>query len=128
MGTNALALFVASVCIASLTLPTEGDLAADSILPHYLHLTVPQKLVAAYVLGKFWNVLNVLLSFSALYFRPCHYGFTSTVLTAYLLQPIHGKFVIFTIWCISSLMFHWRQQSNFTNNVKQFITDMYNLM
>ncbi|KHN84660.1 Motile sperm domain-containing protein 1 [Toxocara canis] len=45
-----LAVVAAVVCIGALMLPTHGD-TVPSLLPTYLHLSVPQKLVAAYVLG-----------------------------------------------------------------------------
>ena len=43
----------AVVCILALFLPTEGDTAASPLLAEHpwLHLTVNQKLVFAYVLG-----------------------------------------------------------------------------
>ncbi|CAJ0610246.1 unnamed protein product [Cylicocyclus nassatus] len=45
-------LGVAVICAVALMAPTQGDpAAADSLLPHHFHLTVPQKLVAAYILG-----------------------------------------------------------------------------
>ena len=47
---NYLALLVAAICVAALMLPTTGD--ADTQLPTYLHLTLHQKLVFAYTLGK----------------------------------------------------------------------------
>ncbi|VDM52179.1 unnamed protein product [Angiostrongylus costaricensis] len=51
-------LGIAVVCAVALMAPTQGDpAAADSILPNHLHLTVPQKLVAAYILG----VVSILL-------------------------------------------------------------------
>lgn len=37
------------VCVVALSLPSEGETSTS--LPAYLHLTLPQKLVAAYVLG-----------------------------------------------------------------------------
>ena len=52
---NLIACFAAIVCIIALFLPTEGDTEQqnDSVLKNYpyLHLTVNQKLVFAYVLG-----------------------------------------------------------------------------
>lgn len=51
---NLIACFAAIVCIVALFLPTEGDTSeAHSTLKNYpyLHLTVNQKLVFAYVLG-----------------------------------------------------------------------------
>ncbi|KAJ1347951.1 hypothetical protein KIN20_003141 [Parelaphostrongylus tenuis] len=51
-------LGIAVVCAVALMAPTQGDpAAADSLLPNHLHLTVPQKLVAAYILG----VVSILL-------------------------------------------------------------------
>lgn len=47
---NLVACFAAIVCIVALFLPTEGDTAILKDYP-YLHLTVNQKLVFAYVLG-----------------------------------------------------------------------------
>ena len=48
---NLIACFAAIVCIVALFLPTEGE--TENILKDYpyLHLTVNQKLVFAYVLG-----------------------------------------------------------------------------
>ncbi|ETE63630.1 Motile sperm domain-containing protein 1 [Ophiophagus hannah] len=48
-GPSLLTVFVGILCIAALMLPTLGEL--DSLVPLYLHLSVNQKLVAAYVLG-----------------------------------------------------------------------------
>jgi hypothetical protein len=50
---NLIACFAAIVCIIALFLPTEGDNAENNALKNYpyLHLTVNQKLVFAYVLG-----------------------------------------------------------------------------
>ncbi|XP_038051175.1 motile sperm domain-containing protein 1-like [Patiria miniata] len=42
-------VLLALVCVAALLLPMQGE--AGSSLPVYLHLTVNQKLIAAYVLG-----------------------------------------------------------------------------
>ncbi|KAL6724728.1 hypothetical protein Aduo_019589 [Ancylostoma duodenale] len=51
-------LGVAIICAIALMAPTQGDpAAADSLLPHHFHLTVPQKLVAAYILG----IVSILL-------------------------------------------------------------------
>ncbi|KAM4661552.1 motile sperm domain-containing protein 1 isoform 2-T2 [Amazona ochrocephala] len=47
-GPSLLTVFLGIVCIAALMLPTLGDL--ESLVPLYLHLSVNQKLVAAYVL------------------------------------------------------------------------------
>uniref|UniRef100_A0A8C5KFF7 Motile sperm domain-containing protein 1 n=1 Tax=Jaculus jaculus TaxID=51337 RepID=A0A8C5KFF7_JACJA len=48
-GPSLLTVFLGVVCIAALMLPTLGDM--ESLVPLYLHLSVNQKLVAAYVLG-----------------------------------------------------------------------------
>ncbi|KAI0226884.1 Motile sperm domain-containing protein 1 [Lamellibrachia satsuma] len=48
-GPNWLIVSAAVVCIAVLMLPTHGD--PGSIIPHYLCLSLPQKLIAAYILG-----------------------------------------------------------------------------
>lgn len=49
-GPSLLTVFLGIVCIAALMLPTLGEV--DSLVPLYLHLSVNQKLVAAYVLGE----------------------------------------------------------------------------
>ncbi|NXL26889.1 MSPD1 protein, partial [Glaucidium brasilianum] len=48
-GPSLLTVFLGIVCIAALMLPTLGEM--ESLVPLYLHLSVNQKLVAAYVLG-----------------------------------------------------------------------------
>ncbi|XP_004715415.1 motile sperm domain-containing protein 1 [Echinops telfairi] len=48
-GPSFLTVFLGVVCIAALMLPTLGDVG--SLVPLYLHLSVNQKLVAAYILG-----------------------------------------------------------------------------
>nr|BAE24140.1 unnamed protein product [Mus musculus] len=48
-GPSLLTVFLGVVCIAALMLPTLGDM--ESLVPLYLHLSVNQKLVAAYILG-----------------------------------------------------------------------------
>uniref|UniRef100_S4RUS6 Motile sperm domain containing 1 n=1 Tax=Petromyzon marinus TaxID=7757 RepID=S4RUS6_PETMA len=48
-GASYLVILTGAVCVVALMLPTLGD--TGSLLPHYLHLTAHQKLVAAYVLG-----------------------------------------------------------------------------
>ena len=48
-GPGLLTVFLAVVCITALMLPTLGDV--ESLVPLYLHLSVNQKLVAAYILG-----------------------------------------------------------------------------
>ncbi|XP_055986280.1 motile sperm domain-containing protein 1 isoform X1 [Sorex fumeus] len=47
-GPSLLTVFLGVVCIAALMLPTLGDV--ESLVPLYLHLSVNQKLVAAYIL------------------------------------------------------------------------------
>lgn len=54
-GPSLLMVFLGMVCIAALMMPTMGEM--ESVVPLYLHLSVNQKLVAAYVLGK--NVVLV---------------------------------------------------------------------
>lgn len=49
-GPSLLTVFLGIVCIAALMLPTSGEV--ESLVPLYLHLSVNQKLVAAYVLGE----------------------------------------------------------------------------
>ncbi|CAI9163444.1 unnamed protein product [Rangifer tarandus platyrhynchus] len=48
-GPSLLTVFLGAVCVAALMLPTLGDV--ESLVPLYLHLSVNQKLVAAYILG-----------------------------------------------------------------------------
>lgn len=62
-GPSLLTVFLGIVCIAALMLPTLGEM--ESLVPLYLHLSVNQKLVAAYVLGKYsgFRVLEELLWF-----------------------------------------------------------------
>ena len=50
-GPGFVVIFTAFACIAALMMPLHGD--AGSSLPDYLHLTVNQKLIAAYVLGRY---------------------------------------------------------------------------
>lgn len=51
-------LGVVVLCAVALMAPTQGDPgAANSLLPSHFHLTVPQKLVAAYILG----IVSILL-------------------------------------------------------------------
>ncbi|XP_060105840.1 motile sperm domain-containing protein 1 isoform X1 [Heteronotia binoei] len=54
-GPSLLTVFLGIVCIAALMLPTLGEV--DSLVPLYLHLSVNQKLVAAYVLGLITMVI-----------------------------------------------------------------------
>lgn len=65
-GPSLLTVFLGIVCIAALMLPTLGEM--ESLVPLYLHLSVNQKLVAAYVLGKYsgFCVLEELLWFGKL--------------------------------------------------------------
>lgn len=48
-GPSFIVILTAFVCIAALMLPLHGD--RGSSMPEYLHLSVNQKLIAAYVLG-----------------------------------------------------------------------------
>ncbi|XP_004778458.1 motile sperm domain-containing protein 1 [Mustela putorius furo] len=48
-GPSLLTIFLGAVCIGALMLPTLGDM--ESLVPVCLHLSVNQKLVAAYILG-----------------------------------------------------------------------------
>lgn len=48
-GPSFIVIFTAIACIVALMLPLHGDTGSN--LPHYLHLTVNQKLIAAYILG-----------------------------------------------------------------------------
>ncbi|CAH3105590.1 unnamed protein product [Porites lobata] len=53
-GQNAPSLWVimmAVVCIIALMLPLEGDKQRSDLIPQYLHLSVNQKLLAAFILG-----------------------------------------------------------------------------
>ncbi|KAJ8030751.1 Motile sperm domain-containing protein 1 [Holothuria leucospilota] len=52
---STLVVFVAVICISALLLPTQGEKGTS--LPQYLHLTMNQKLIAAYVLGLVTMVL-----------------------------------------------------------------------
>ncbi|XP_066861272.1 motile sperm domain-containing protein 1 isoform X3 [Anser cygnoides] len=54
-GPSLLTVFLGIVCIAALMLPTLGEM--ESLVPLYLHLSVNQKLVAAYVLGLITMVI-----------------------------------------------------------------------
>lgn len=40
-------------CIIILMLPNDGDKIDNYFIPPYLHISMNQKLIAAYVLGKF---------------------------------------------------------------------------
>ncbi|XP_041356020.1 motile sperm domain-containing protein 1-like [Gigantopelta aegis] len=48
-GPGFLVIFTAVACIIALMLPTHGEL--ESKLPDYFHLSLQQKLIAAYILG-----------------------------------------------------------------------------
>ncbi|XP_022336563.1 motile sperm domain-containing protein 1-like [Crassostrea virginica] len=48
-GPSLIVIFTALFCILALMLPLSGD--TESRLPDYLHLTVNQKMIAAYILG-----------------------------------------------------------------------------
>lgn len=52
---SSLVVVIAVACISALLLPIQGDKGSN--LPDYLHLTVNQKLIAAYVLGLVTMVL-----------------------------------------------------------------------
>ncbi|RLW02628.1 hypothetical protein DV515_00007157 [Chloebia gouldiae] len=54
-GPSLLTVFLGVVCVAALMLPTLGEM--ESLVPLYLHLSVNQKLVAAYVLGLITMVI-----------------------------------------------------------------------
>ncbi|CAM2120101.1 unnamed protein product [Caretta caretta] len=54
-GPSLLTVFLGIVCIGALMLPTLGEV--ESVVPLYLHLSVNQKLVAAYVLGLITMVI-----------------------------------------------------------------------
>ena len=43
---------MAVVCIIALMLPLEGDKQRSDLIPQYLHLSVNQKLLAAFILGN----------------------------------------------------------------------------
>ena len=46
-------ILISVVCVIALMLPTQGDITvASSRVPDYLHLTVNQKLIVAYILGE----------------------------------------------------------------------------
>ncbi|CAB4045716.1 Hypothetical predicted protein, partial [Paramuricea clavata] len=51
-GPGALVISLCLLCLIALMLPTVGE--KNSTLPPYLHLTVNQKLIAAYILGKLY--------------------------------------------------------------------------
>ena len=45
-------LILSLACIIALMLPTEGDQGVNVSIPKYLYLSVNQKLIAAFILGK----------------------------------------------------------------------------
>lgn len=45
-------LLLSLACVVALMLPTTYDERASSSVPRYLHLSINQKLIAAYILGK----------------------------------------------------------------------------
>ena len=49
-GPGTLVISMCFFCLIALMLPTVGE--KNTFLPPYLHLTVNQKLIAAYILGK----------------------------------------------------------------------------
>lgn len=64
-GPSLLTVFLGIVCIAALMLPTLGEM--ESLVPLYLHLSVNQKLVAAYVLGKYFGFCKYFLATPAIW-------------------------------------------------------------
>lgn len=55
---NLFAVLVGIVCVVSLSFPTQGENTShNSYVPDYFHLTMSQKLVAAYILGLVTMVL-----------------------------------------------------------------------
>ena len=51
---------MAVVCIIALMLPLEGDKQRSDLIPQYLHLSVNQKLLAAFILGNHIFILFIL--------------------------------------------------------------------
>ena len=51
---------MAVVCIIALMLPLEGDKQRSDLIPQYLHLSVNQKLLAAFILGNYIVILHIL--------------------------------------------------------------------
>ena len=49
-GPGPLIICLGFICLVALMLPSDGD--KNTSLPPYLHLTLNQKLIAAYILGK----------------------------------------------------------------------------
>ena len=80
-GPSLLTVFLGAVCVAALMLPTLGDV--ESLVPLYLHLSVNQKLVAAYILGKcFKDALGH--SIGSFFFslkRTIHYSFIYPIIS-----------------------------------------------
>ena len=62
-GPSFVVILAALACIMALMLPLQGD--GESRLPDYLHLSVNQKLIAAYVLGRFQAVPFIYINFYA---------------------------------------------------------------
>ncbi|XP_033100981.1 motile sperm domain-containing protein 1-like [Anneissia japonica] len=54
-GPSLLMILLTMACMVALMVPTQGD--KESRLPEYLHLTINQKLIAAYILGLVTMVL-----------------------------------------------------------------------
>ena len=51
---------MAVVCIIALMLPLEGEKQRSDLIPQYLHLSVNQKLLAAFILGNHIVILFIL--------------------------------------------------------------------
>ena len=65
-GPGALVVVAAIACIVALMMPTHGE--QGSSLPEYIQLTVNQKLIAAYILGKkIWMIARCFIIFLGLY-------------------------------------------------------------
>lgn len=54
-------MIVAGICIVCLSAPAPGERNASIPLPDWFSMSVPQKLVAAYVLGVYFSVSLVTL-------------------------------------------------------------------
>ena len=52
---------MAVVCIIALMLPLEGDKQHSDLIPQYLHLSVNQKLLAAFILGNHIVILLIII-------------------------------------------------------------------
>ena len=61
-GPSALVISLCLLCLVALMLPTAGEM--NTSVPQYLHLTVNQKLIAAYILGKLLIMKIVKLLYS----------------------------------------------------------------